>query len=449
MKGWRIMPKVDQGETGSVDLDFGSDRSVRNRVLVGAIAALSLFGAAGGLAAHAELSGAVVAAGQVQVDKDLRAVQHLDGGIIREIAVAKGDVIKEGELLFKLESTQTKAELQIIETQLTELIAKRVRLLAERDGLEVMEVATGRYDISLSDSVAMKEETRLFSGNLTSRKNQKEQLTSSIQQLSHEVSGLQAQLDAYRSELDLVEKELKRVEDLRKKGLIEDSRVYATTRDRTRLLGEWRSAEASIARAMARSNELNVSLLSIDETARNEAQKQLTEIEPRISELEQRQRAVKDRLSRMEIRSPLAGTINEMTVNTIGGVITPAQKLLTIVPENSELQIEIRLMPGDIDQVFVGQHAKLRFSSFAVNQTPELKGAIEFVSPATTTDAATGQVYYVAQVSIGKDEMTKLAGKKLLPGMPVEAFIQTESRTVLSYLAKPMTDQFSKAFREQ
>lgn len=443
------MARFDQNETGSVDLEFGSDRSLRGRVLLGAVAALSLFGVAGGLAARAELSGAVVASGQVQVERDLRAIQHLDGGIVREIAVAKGDVIEEGELLFKLDSTQTKAELQIIETQLQELIAKRVRLLAERDGLDEMDLTPGRYDASLLESNAMKEETRLFKGNLASRRSQREQLTSSIQQLDHEMSGLQAQLDAYRDELDLVQKELKRVEDLRKKGLIEDSRVYNTTRDRTRLLGERRSAEAGIERAMARRNELNVTLLAIDETARTEAQKQLTEIEPRIAELEQRQRASRDRLSRMEIRSPISGIVNEVAVNTIGGVITPAQKLVTIVPEQSELKIEVRLAPGDIDQVFVGQDVKLRFSAFSVTQTPELRAKIEFVSPATTSDPATGQSFFLAEVAISDDEMTKLSGKKLLPGMPVEAFIQTETRTVLSYLTKPMADQFSKAFREQ
>jgi HlyD family secretion protein len=150
----------------------------------------------------------------------------------------------------------------------------------------------------------------------------------------------------------------------------------------------------------------------------------------------------------MEIRSPVAGVINEIAVNTIGGVITPAQKLLTVVPENANLQIEVKLQPSDIDQVFVGQETKLRFSAFAANQTPELLGTVAFVSPATTTDPNSGQVFYVAQVELKAGEMEKLDGKKLLPGMPVEAYVQTQSRTALSYLAKPFTDQFTKAFRE-
>jgi HlyD family type I secretion membrane fusion protein len=438
-----------QPRTEAVDLEFGKDSTLRNRVYAGTFAAFLLVGAVGGWAANAELSGAIVAQGQVKVDKDLRAIQHLDGGIIREIAVKKGDTIVEGQLLFRLDSTQTKAELQIIESQLTELLAKQVRLIAERDGLALMPAPRDPLNLGVNASDAMKGELRLFQGNFKSRESQKKQLELSISQLDHEIGGLEAQAAANRSELTLVEAELKKVEELQKKGLIEYSRVYGSTRDRTRLLGEKGNVEANIARSGERRSELSVNRLSIDETARNEAQKVLSELEPRISELEQRHNAITDRLSRTEIRSPMGGTINEIAVNTIGGVITPAQKLLTVVPENAKLQIEVKLQPSDIDQVFVGQETKLRFSAFAANNTPELYGIVAFVSPATTSDSNTGQVYYVAQVDVSDSEYAKLAGKKLLPGMPVEAYVQTESRTAFTYLAKPFTDQFTKAFREQ
>jgi HlyD family type I secretion membrane fusion protein len=190
-------------------------------------------------------------------------------------------------------------------------------------------------------------------------------------------------------------------------------------------------------------------ILAIDDIARNDAQKQLSEIEPRIAELIERKAAIADRLTRMDIRSPIAGTVNEVLINTIGGVITPAQKLLTIVPENAKLQIEVKLQPTDIDQVFVGQPARLRFSAFSSRDTPELNGKVAFVSPATTTDLGNGQVYFVAQIEVSDGELAKLDGKKLVPGMPVETFVQTESRTALSYLAKPFVDQIQRAFREQ
>ncbi len=443
------MAKRRQPRTDAIELEFGKDSTLRSRVYAGTFAAFLLVGAVGGWAANAELSGAIVAQGQVKVDKDLRSIQHLDGGIVKEIAVKKGDTITEGQLLFKLDSTQTRAELQIIESQLKELLAKQARLIAERDGLDAMLPPRDPLNLNVAASDAMQGEMRLFQGNFTSRESQKKQLQLSISQLDHEIGGLEAQAGANRSELTLVEAELKKVQELQKKGLIEYSRVYGSTRDRTRLLGEKGNVEANIARSGERRNELNVNLLSIDETARNEAQKVLSELEPRISELEQRHNAITDRLSRTEIRSPIGGTINEIAVNTIGGVITPAQKLLTIVPENAQLQIEVKLQPSDIDQVFVGQETKLRFSAFAANNTPELFGKVAFVSPATTSDSNTGQVYYVAQVDVQDSEYTKLNGKKLLPGMPVEAYVQTDSRTALSYLAKPFTDQFTKAFREQ
>jgi HlyD family type I secretion membrane fusion protein len=154
-------------------------------------------------------------------------------------------------------------------------------------------------------------------------------------------------------------------------------------------------------------------------------------------------------LTRLEIRSPIAGTVNEVSINTIGGIITPAQKLLTIVPDHANLQIEVKLQPSDIDQVYVSQHAKLRFSAFSAQETPELDGTVEFVSPATSTDPSTGMIYYTAQVVVPDAEILKLKGKKLVPGMPVESFLQTESRTALSYLAKPFADQIKRAFREQ
>jgi HlyD family type I secretion membrane fusion protein len=348
-----------------------------------------------------------------------------------------------------LDSTQTKAELQIVESQLTELLAKQIRLVAERDNLADVPQPRDPFKLGVANSEAMKGELRLFQGNYTSRESQKKQLQLSISQLEHEIGGLESQSAANLSELTLVDAELKKVKELQKKGLIEYSRVYGSTRDRTRLLGEKGNVEANIARSGERRNELNVNLLSIDQIARNEAQKALSDLEPRISELEQRYNAVIDRLSRTEIRSPIGGTINEIAVNTIGGVITPAQKLLTIVPENAKLQIEVKLQPSDIDQIFVGQHAKLRFSAFSSRSTPELDGNVAFVSPATTSDSNTGQVYYVAQVEVKDTEYAKLEGKKLLPGMPVEAYVQTESRTAFSYLAKPFTDQFTKAFREQ
>jgi HlyD family type I secretion membrane fusion protein len=433
----------------STEIDFKRDMGIKFRVVVGSMAALILVGALGGWAATSELSGAVIASGVVKVDKDLRAVQHLDGGIIYSIAVKKGDTVSANQVLFTLNDTQMQAELQIISGQLVELSAKRRRLVAERDQLTDMVALEDYAEVKIEGSAALRGELRLFKGNRENRLSQVNQLKLSIAQLEQEIKGLHAQSLANDHELELVQNEVNKFVGLQKKGLIDNSRVYSNTRDLTKLTGERGQIEASIAKSNSRRSEIELQILAIDEIARNDAQKQLSEIEPRIAELKERKAAIADRLTRMDIRSPIAGTINEILINTVGGVITPAQKLLTIVPENAKLQIEVRLQPTDIDQVFVGQPSRLRFSAFSSRNTPELNGKVAFVSPATTTDPANGQVYFVAQIEVSDGELAKLDGKKLVPGMPVETFVQTESRTALSYLARPFIDQIQRAFREQ
>jgi HlyD family type I secretion membrane fusion protein len=183
--------------------------------------------------------------------------------------------------------------------------------------------------------------------------------------------------------------------------------------------------------------------------ARTEAQRELSVVEPRISELRERAAAIEDRLSRTEIRAPVAGTINEIAVNTIGGVITPAEKLVTIVPAGAELRIEAQINPADIDQITIGQPTRLRFSAFNQRTTPELAGEIAFVSPATSIDPQSGMAHYVARVAASPDELARLGTDVLKPGMPLEIYIETESRTALSYIAKPLTDQFARALREE
>jgi HlyD family type I secretion membrane fusion protein len=442
------MAKRSKSHNTLANIDLQKSTGVKGRVVTGAFTAMLLVVGLGGWAGNSEISGAVIAPGTVKVDEDLRAIQHLDGGIIRSITAKKGEVVAEGQVLFTLDDTQMRAELQIVRGQLMELLAKRQRLLAERDQLEKMQPTEGYEDLEIATSSVLKGEKRLFQGNLKNRLSQIEQLKLGITQLEEEINGLVAQDEANDRELDLVKTEANKVQLLQKKGLVDGSRIYTSSRDLTKLKGERGQIEASIARSKSRRNEIELQILAIDETARTDAQKQLSDIEPRIAELLERKAAIADRLTRMDIRSPIAGTINEVAINTIGGVITPAQKLLTIVPEDAKLQIEIKIQPTDIDQVIVGQSAKLRFSAFSARDTPELAGTVSFVSPATTTDTQSGQIHYVAQIKVAVEELSKLNGKQLVPGMPVETFVQTESRTALSYLAKPFTDQLQRTFRE-
>ena len=425
------------------------DFRLGGRVLAGTGLALLLLVGGGGWAAVAEINGSVIAHGMIKVDQNLKLIQHRDGGIVSEIAVREGDHVKAGQVIVRLDDVQTRAELSIVRSQLSELGARRARLMAERDGLAAIAIPlTDSVVVSHADLVRYGE-MRLFEGNRLHRESQKEQLRFEIAQLGEEIKGLQAQQVAKNDELKLVEGEYSKVKALADKRLIEGSRVYVTDRELARLAGELGEINASIARARARTSSTNLQIIAIDDNARTEAQRELSAVATKISELTDRRVAVEDRLSRTDIRAPLSGVVNELSVHTLGGVITPAETLATIVPAYANLKVEAKLSPVDIDQVFVGQKVKLRFSAFNQRTTPELKGEIAYVSAATTVDPATKQPHYLADVQIAPEELDKLGKQGLKPGMPVEVFVATDERTAMSYLTKPILDQFSKTFREQ
>jgi HlyD family secretion protein len=291
--------------------------------------------------------------------------------------------------------------------------------------------------------------TRLFAGNRAHLASQKQQLELGIEQIGAEIEGLESQRASKSEEIALVEEEHLKLKSLADKQIIERSRLYASGRDRARLQGERGEVDAAIARARTKMSEIRLQIIAIDESARTEAQRELTEVETKISELEDRRMAISDRLARTEIRAPIAGTVNELNIHTIGGVITPAEVLVTIVPEDAKLNVEVKLDPATIDQVSAGQTARLRLTALNQRTTPELDGVVSHVSPATTQDPATGRPYYVGDIEIAPDELTKIADSRLIPGMPVEVYVTTKERTALSYLVKPLSDQFSKAFRER
>lgn len=420
-----------------------------SRVMAGFTLMFLLVGGVGGWAATAHLTGAVIAQGVVAVDQNLKRIQHRDGGIISEIAIREGDDVREGQVLLRLEDAQTKAELSIVRSQLTELSARRARLLAERDGLAAIEFPArlDRGDADVAD--ILQGESRLFEGNSLHRKSQKQQLELGIVQIGDEIKGLESQRVSKNDEMRLIEVEYEKIKRLTQQKLIETSRLYSTGRDRARLLGERGEIDAAIARAKSRIGEVRLQIIAIDENGRTEAQRELSLVETRMSELQDRFTAIEDRLTRTNIRAPISGTVNELNIHTIGGVITPAEVLATLVPHDAELKVEVKLAPVSIDQVRVGQPARLRFSAFNQRTTPELLGTVSYVAAATTRDNATGEMYYLGAVDVSLKELDKLGTQKLMPGMPVEVFVSTDERTAISYLTKPFTDQLSRAFRER
>lgn len=418
-------------------------------VFAGLALAVFLIVGVGGWAATARLTGAVIAMGTVSVDQNLKSIQHRDGGIVSEINVREGDTVKEGQVLIRLEDAQTRAELSIVKSQLVELVTRRARLLAERDGLPEIEFPA---ELSVDDSTvteAMSGAARLFEGQHASRESQRQQLMLGIEQIGDEIKGLVAQRQSKAAEAELSAVEQARIADLRDRQLTDSARLYSVNREVTQLLGQLGEIDAETARARTRISEINLQIIAIDEGARTEAQRELSVVETRIAELRDRQFAIEDRLARTDIRAPISGTVNELSIHTIGGVVSAAEVLVTIVPAEARLWIEARVPPVSIDQVSVLRPARLRFSAFNHRTTPELEGKVIHVSAATSRDSATGESYYLARVAVDDAELKKLGDQHLIPGMPVEVYMTTDERTALSYMVRPVTDQFNRAFRER
>lgn len=422
--------------------------SIIRHIMFASFVMVFLVGGLGAWAATANLAGAVIAPGTFVVERNVKKVQHSYGGIVSEIGVKNGDRVQAGQVLMRFDATQIKAEIGIIRSQLTELVARSARLTAERDSRPDMVLPPAFAEQSADAMSAAEGEIRLFGENKKTRESQKEQLGLRIGQLKEEIIGLTAQRDAKKTELGIIQRELEQVRMLHKKSLTPVSRVYSMEREETRLGGEHGGLLAQIARANGQISEINVQILAVDENARATAQRELRNIEARLSELAEREVAAKDKLNRIDIRSPQTGVVHELAVHTVGGVVTGAEQIMLIVPEEDSLTIQTRIAPTDIDQVGVGRIATLKLSAFSQKETPELMGHVVQVSADVTVDPKTGQSYYIARVEMDEKSRKTVGALKLVPGMPVEVFMATGDRTALSYLAKPFTDQIDRAFRE-
>ena len=423
--------------------------SIRGRMIFGTLLMSSVFLGVGGWAATAELSGAVVASGSVVVEKNVKKVQHRDGGIVTKIYVRNGDRVSANQVILELDDTQIRAELAIIRAQLIELIARKSRqsaLIRNASELTFPEDFEGSSPRAAAIAAAERE---IFSETRANINGQLEQIESQIDQLNDEISGIQAQQSAKKKQLKLVRSELKKVEYLYRKALTSVTRVYALQREEQRLQGESGGLVAQVSRSKGRISELKLQMLSVKQASRLEAQREQSATVAKIAELSERAVAVEDRLSRTKLVAPQDGVVHEMVTHTIGGVISAAETALVIVPANDRLTIEVQIAPVNIDQVNVGRDVRLRFSAFHQETTPEFEGRVVHISADVTTDAQSGQSYYLGRVEVSPSEESELSKLVLVPGMPVEVYISTSSRTVLSYLAKPLTDQFTRAFREE
>jgi HlyD family secretion protein len=427
------------------------DRSLRRHLLAGLSVLALLGGGMGGWAATTELSGAVVAPGSVVVDSHVKKVQHPTGGVVGEIRVRDGDRVNAGDLVVRLDETITRANLAVITKGLDELSARQGRLEAERDGLSMIKVHPKLQARSSDTEIAglIMGEQSLFRLRREARDGLRAQLKQQIGQLREQIVGLEEQAGAKADEIKLIQNELEGVRELWRKNLVPITRVTQLEREATRLRGERGQLIASVAQAKGRISETDLQIIQIDQELRSEVAKELREIQAKSAELVEKRVAAEDQLKRIDIRAPQAGVVHQLAVHTVGGVIAAGDPLMLIVPEADDLSIEVKIQPQDIDQMKIGQEAVLRLSAFNQRTTPEIQGTISRIAADQTQDQKTGVAFYTARIATSESELRRLKDLKLVPGMPVEAFVQTGERTALSYLAKPLSDQLSRAWREE
>ncbi|MCC8962299.1 HlyD family type I secretion periplasmic adaptor subunit [Bradyrhizobium sp. Pear76] len=426
--------------------------SIRKHLVVGLAVVLVLGGGVGGWAATVPISGALIAPGSVVVDTNVKKVQHPTGGVVGEILARDGDTVKAGDIVVRLDETVVKASLAIVVKTLNGLYARAARLEAEQQGRDKIVFPPQLLEQAKDPDVRdiMTSETKLFEVRVNGRTGQKAQLRERVTQLNEEISGLQAQEKSKDKEIELVNTELVGVRQLYDQHLVQLTRLTTLERDAARLSGERAQYIASRAQAKGKITETELQIIQVDKDMLAEVSKDLREANDKIGEFVERKVTAEDQLRRVDIRAPQDGVVLQSTVHTVGGVITAGDAIMMIVPKADDLSVEAKVNPQDIDKLQVGQKTMLRLSAFNQRTTPELNGVVTRVSADTTTDQRTGQSYYTIRVSMPPGEVARLGSEvKIIPGMPVEAFVQTGDRTMMSYLMKPLHDQFMRSFREK
>ena len=424
--------------------------SMRRNIRAALALIVFLLGGIAVWAATTQISGAVIASGSVVVDSSAKKVQHPTGGIVTELHAHDGDRVKAGDLLVRLDQTMTRANLSIVTKDLDQLVAQKARLQAEREGLDSVEVPPELASRMNDPQVAsiMEGERKLFSLRRAARVGQKDQLSKRVDQLKEELAGYESQVKAKGLEMDLIEKQLVGARELYAKQLMPITRFTELQRDAARLEGEHGVLIATMAQIKGKISETELQIMQVDRDLNSDIGKEMREADTKIGELIERKVAAEDQLKRIEVRAPGSGIVDQSTVHTVGGVIAPGETIMLIVPDQDKLKVEAKVAPQDIDQMQIGQAVTMRFSGLDQRTTPVIDGALTQISPDITIDPKTEQRYYTVRVSLDPKEIARLGSVKIVPGMPVEVFMQTGNRSALSYLLKPLDDQLNRAFKE-
>lgn len=432
----------------------GADRAPRFRktrryLAVGWIVVLSVFGGLVAWSIFAPFEGAILTTGQVSVESNRQAVQHLEGGIVREIFVEEGDEVEKGQVLLSLDPTVATAGVDAIEARFMELLGAEARLKAQRSASSRLALRPAYDDLADTDQmkVILQEQKDLLTAQRTTLNSQVSILRQRMEQFEVRISGMREEISAINAQEVLLKDEIERYDSLSTTSPNGSVQTLPLKRRVSELEGQKQSLTASIASTRVEISETETEISRLRQAAREEALSQLREVQTQIGELAEQRVTAIDRQDRLDIIAPRAGRVLGIKAHTIGGVIQPSEPIMHVVPKNDQLIAKVRVLPMDIDKVTLNQQVVLRFTAFAMDETPDVDGKILHISSDTLIDDATGMTYYEAFVQIPEDH--GLPEKfQLLPGMPVDAMIQTESRSVLSYLVKPLTDSVARTFRE-
>ncbi len=428
-------------------------RRARRSKLLGTIVILLFFGCFGAWAAVARLSSAAVAPGRVTVQGNVKTVQHLEGGIVSEILVKEGDLVHAGQLLIRLDPTRARASRDTLKSQYLAALALEARLIAERDDAKEISFPQILKDAAETDPVnmrLMKAQVEIFEARRATVEGQVAILNQQITQKQDEINGLMQEVKAEERQSELIAEETAAVKSLYEQHLETKPRLLALLRQQADLQGSRGAHLAQMAQLKEATGELRLRILDIQNQRLNSVVGDLRDAQVQIADLKDRLAAAEDVLTRTDIRAPVSGIVMGMKAFTVHGVIEPGADVMEIVPQDQKLIVEAMLSPLDIDKVHEGLEAEVRLTGLNRRTTPTFEGKVTYVSADRFDDPKNPQQsYYKTYVQIDPQEVVKVAGVALYPGMPTEVMIITGKRTPLDYLLSPIYGNWDRAFKEK
>ena len=443
---------VDRILPFEADPKASPEQRARPSILVGLGIMFMLFVFVGSWMAFWPLATGAISPGKIVSDSSRKEIQHLEGGIVKEVLVREGDLVKADQVLVRLDNTTAQARSDLLRGQYITELANEARLTAERDGADAPAFPEELLSQEANDTKVretLDTQRRLFATRREAVEGEVNVLNQKIAQSDEEINGLKEQISSANRQISLLDEEIKTVSGLLSAGNATKPRLLALKRAQAELVGTRGQSQAMIARAEQTINEAKIGILNRRTDFLNKVVAELKETQVRLSDLSEQMRASSDVVRRIEIKAPIAGSVTGLKVHTVGGVVRPGDTIMTLVPKDDKLIVESRVAPIDIDWVHEGLDARVRLTAFKQRNTPPVMGKVVTISADRFDDPRTGEGYFIARIEIPPSELKKLGKLEISAGMPAEALIITGRRTMLSYLVSPIRDSFSRAFREQ